>query len=84
MTEARASRGNFFQIDKRVWSVVCDIGLNAAISYLVLARFSQGNNATTAASIHAIESYTGISRGRAQVAMKRLKAHPVIRQDRGG
>lgn len=84
MKSSGASTGNFFQIDKRIWPVVCGIGLNAAVAFLVLARFSQGNNATTLASIHAIETHTGISRGRAKEGLQSLLKYSVIRQERGG
>ena len=84
MTENTDSRGNFFAIDKRVWAHVCGIGINAAVSYLVLGCFSQKNNRTTSASVNAIENYTTISRGRSQKALQQLIDRGVVTQKKGG
>lgn len=56
----------------------------AAIAYLVLARFSGRDNATTKASVNAIEKYTGISRGRARKAINILIRAGFVRRDAGG
>jgi hypothetical protein len=66
------STGDFFAIDRRTWARVCGLGMNPAVAYLVLARFTGKTNRTTAASVHAIETYTSISRGRARVAIDKL------------
>src|SRR5579863_9229321 len=65
--------GRFFAVDKRIWHLGCDQGLNQAVSYLVMACGSGGDNRTTSWSTHAIETYTGISRGRAKAAIADLK-----------
>jgi hypothetical protein len=69
------STGGFFAIDRRTWSRVCEFGVTPAVSYLVLARGTGPDNAMTSWSVNAIETYTGISRPRAEGAIK------VLRQD---
>jgi hypothetical protein len=64
--------GCFFAIDQRTWQQVCGLGLNPAVAYLVLACGTGRDNRTTEWSVHAIEKYTGISRGRAGAAIKAL------------
>jgi hypothetical protein len=76
--------GNFFQIDQRTWSRVCDQDMNSAVAYLILGCFSGGNNRKTAASVHAIETYTGISRSRAQKAINTLIEAGLIIKTQGG
>lgn len=77
----RKGRGEFFAVDRRSWGAVCGLSAedntsttNMAAAYLVLASFSDGTNLVTTASAHAVERYTGISRGRASDAIKGLVA----------
>lgn len=80
-----SSRGNFFAVDRRAWAAVYDLGsVNAAVSYLVLARGTLGDMRTTAWSVKAIETHTGVPRHLAQIAIKRLLAAGLIRQTRIG
>lgn len=82
---ALSKRGNFFGIDRRAWAAVCDLGsINAAVSYLVLARGTLGDMRTTAWSVKAIETHTGVPRHLAQLAVKRLISEGLIRQTRSG
>jgi hypothetical protein len=74
----------FFAVDRRAWARVCQLGMNVAVAYLVLARGSGGDNRTTAWSVNAIETYTGIGRPRAQKAVTALKQSGLIRHDQGG
>ena len=78
------NQGNFFAIDSRKWSGVCDIGLNAAVAFLVLARGSGPDNRTTCWSTQAIERHAGMSRGRARDAINSLVDNTVIGRLRGG
>jgi hypothetical protein len=78
----QSSHGDFFAVDRRNWAAACALGLNAAVAYLVLARFSQRDNRTTAASVHAIEQHTGVARGRAKVAIDALITGRLVRQTR--
>ncbi len=76
--------GSFFQIDIRTWHEVCNLGLNAAVAYLVLARGSGPDNSTTSWSVQAIEKYTGISRGRAGKAILDLCQSGLVNKTRSG
>lgn len=66
------------------FQAACSLGLNSAVAYLVLARFSARNNRITTASVQAIEKHSGISRGRARATVKTLIAAEVVKQTRGG
>lgn len=77
-------RGDFFAIDNRLWRKVCDLGLNPAVSYLVLARGTGGDNRTSFWSVKAIEDYTGIGRPRAKAAIAALEANGFIKAERSG
>lgn len=76
--------GKFFWIDREKWAKVCELGINPAIAYLVLARGSGRNNRHTAWSVNAIEKHTGISRGRAKKAIKVLCESGMVRKINGG
>lgn len=79
-----SNTGEFFQVDRRTWAKVCALGMNPAVAYLVLARFSGRDNRTTAASTHAIETYTGIARPRARAAIEALTKSGLVKQTQGG
>lgn len=64
--------GNFFAIDRHAWARVCDLGVNQAISFLILARGTGGDNRTTSWSVNAIEERTAISRPRAKLAVRSI------------
>jgi hypothetical protein len=78
-----AGTGEFFAIDRRVWTKVCELSLNQAVTYVVLACFTRRDNRTTGASVHAVETYTSISRARARKAIDELVANGLIRRMRG-
>jgi hypothetical protein len=80
MLEAKNIRGRFFAIDSRICERVYDLGMNAAVAYLVLACGTDRNNSLTEWSIHAIEKYTGISRARADAAVEKLISGNIIRR----
>lgn len=75
---AANGKGNFFAVDRRTFAGVCGLGMNPAVAYVVLARFSGRDNETTAASVNAIEKHTGISRGRARDALQGLCDHGYV------
>lgn len=86
---ARGSgRGGFFAVDRRAWARVCELGMNTAVAYLVIARGTGGDNRTSKWSANAIEQRTGISRsrsGHAVAALERAKAivrDPTSKRDR--
>lgn len=68
------NKNGLFIIDRDVFLLACDAGLNAAVSYLIMARGTQGNNRTTKWSSNSIAKYAGITRFRAQIAVDQLIA----------
>jgi hypothetical protein len=76
--------GEFFAVDRRTWAKVCELGMNPAVAYLVLARFSGRDNSTTAASTNAIEKRTGVARSRAREAIGKLIEKQLVKQTQGG
>lgn len=76
--------GGFFAVDARSWGVACGLGVNAAVAYLVLARGTGPDQATTRWSVAAIERYTGIPRLRAATAIKALEDYPLIAVEERG
>jgi hypothetical protein len=74
--------GQFFAVEAQAWPRVCTLGLNAAVAYLVLAQGSQQDNRSTNWSVHAVESYTGISRSRAKRALELLEDNGLIEMTR--
>jgi len=68
----KSSRGNFFAIDKTQWAGVCELSINAALLYLLLARGSEKSNRFTSWSANSLEKYTGVTRRRAKEARIRL------------
>lgn len=79
-----SSNNGFFAVDRRAWARTCDLGLNSAVAYLVLARGTGPDNRTTSWSDNAIEKYTGLSWGRTNKARAELKASGLYREDKGG
>jgi hypothetical protein len=77
-------RGDFFAVDRRAWARACALGMNAAVAYLVLARGTGADQRTTAWSVHAIETRTGIGRPRAQRALAALAEAALLRLTRPG
>jgi hypothetical protein len=63
-------RGDLFLIDHCKWPKICELGMNAAISYLIMARGSGPDNSQTSWSANAIEQRTGMSRKRAGDAIR--------------
>lgn len=68
-------KGEFFAIGLPQLKAACQLGMNPAIAFLVMARGTQGDNSTTAWSGHSVYNRTGISRRRAKAAVERLIEH---------
>ena len=81
---AARNRGCFFAIDHRCWAKACAISMNAAVAYLLHARGTGRDQRTTYWSVQALETYTGISRSRAQAAIKSLQSAGLTAQIQGG
>lgn len=80
MNDSTANRGDFFAIGRSQWRAVCKIGLNAAIAFLVLARGTGRDNATTSWSAEAISRYSGTSWRRGKDAIAALLTSKSITQ----
>lgn len=63
-----------FAIDRRVWSAVCDLGMIEALTYLVIASGTGGDQRTSGWSATAVETYAGIHNSRGRPAIRRLQA----------
>ncbi|KQP81137.1 hypothetical protein ASF60_22480 [Methylobacterium sp. Leaf113] len=69
-------RGNFFAVDQRCVEAASrhKDGLSLGVAYLVLARYAAGaNHSSTKAGMTAIHAKLGLSRGRADAALKGLE-----------
>jgi hypothetical protein len=66
------SRGNFFAIGAAEFDAACELGMNAAVSLLVMARGTGRDNATTAWSALSVFNHSGMARRRAQEAIEKL------------
>lgn len=77
--EPTTGTGHFFAVDRRAWLRACELGLNAAVSYLVLAAGTGQDQRTTFWSVNAVEKYTAIARGRADASVKLLIERGLIR-----
>jgi hypothetical protein len=78
--DGKGSKGQFFLVD---WRCVEDAtrygdGVNAAVAYIALARFTGRDQMTTLAGMTAIHERTGLSRGRADAALKTLERAGLI------
>ena len=83
-TSANGGRGDFFAVDRHAWAHVCGLGMNAAITYLVLASGTGGDNRTTSWSVNAVEKYTSVSRPRANDALQALSRGGLVRHKKTG
>ena len=73
--KGEGSKGKFFAVD---WRCVEDAtrygdGVNTAIAYLALARFTDRTQTFTLAGMTAIHTRAGLTRGRADAALKTLE-----------
>src|SRR4051812_20309638 len=71
-----SGRGNFFAVDRRCVenAALFADGLSPGTAYLVLARYASGkNHSSTKAGMTAIHTSLGLSRGRADAALKALE-----------
>ena len=51
----------FFRVDRRAWAKVCELGMNPAVAYLVLACGTGKDHRGTSWSVQAVQKYTGIA-----------------------
>jgi len=67
-----SAKGKFFAIGKPQWEQACQLGINVAVTLLVLAMGTGHDNRTTAWSAKAVESRAGIGWRRARDAINTL------------
>lgn len=68
----------FFAIDRNVWARVCDLGLNEAVSYVVIAAGTGKSHSVSNWSAEAIEKRTGMHHIRAKEAIQHLIDHDLM------
>jgi hypothetical protein len=78
--EGKGHKGGFFAVD---WRCVEDAsrygdGINTPLAYIALARFTGRDQTTTLAGMTAIHTRTGLTRGRADLALKTLERAGLI------
>jgi hypothetical protein len=78
------SGNGFFRIDRRTWAAVCDLGMNPAVAYLVLACGTGRDNRTTSWSAQAVAEYAGIAWLRGKPAIQDLCKAGFIQQTKTG
>lgn len=71
--------GNFFRVDRRIWSAVCGLGTNPAVAYLVLAQGTDANNRLTRWSTTSLKTHAGMTWERGRLAIEQLVDSEFIR-----
>jgi hypothetical protein len=80
----RVDGNRFFAVDRRCWAEAADLGVNFAISYLVLALGTGQDNVSTCWSANAIEKRTPIGRGTAKLCIQKLIDKGLVEKTRAG
>jgi len=75
---------DLFFVDLEQFDRAIALGMNAAVSYLLLARGTGRDHSTTAWGINSIEQRTGIGRRRAKIAVGALCSQDLARPKRVG
>ncbi len=68
----------FFAVGAPQWAAACKLGLNPAVAFLVLARGTGRDNATTRWSAEAVRCYTGVAWLRAKAAITELDGTSIV------
>ena len=79
----KSGRGHFFVVDKSSWAQACELGMNPAVAYLILARGSLSNNVITGWSARAVYERTGIAHKRAAKAIMQLEMAGLVTRLKG-
>lgn len=74
----------FFALDKLKFYKACELSMNTAIAYLVICNGTARDNLFSSWSVNAIETYTGISRGRAKTAVENLIKYKIVKKVKSG
>lgn len=81
-----SGRGNFFAVDWRCAEAATRAGdgVNPALAYLVLARHTGRNHTTTTAATTAVSEKLGLTRGRADLAIRALEGSGLVSAPKKG
>lgn len=71
-------QGNFFAIGKPQFDSACELGLNSAVLFLVMACGSSRNNTSTCWSAKAATTHAGIAWRKAKAAIDLLQEHKLV------
>jgi hypothetical protein len=74
------NKEGFFAINKERFSQALQLGINPALSYLVIACGTGRCNSKSRWSVHSIEKYAGIGRPRANKAVELLVSNRVVKK----
>ena len=72
------NKGNFFVVRESEFASACELGLNTAVLYLVMACGTCRNNTTTSWSAKAANTYAGIAWRKAKAAIELLQEHKLV------
>lgn len=81
---APVAAGRFFLVDRGAWHAAMALGLDAGVSYLVMARCARGQRRFTAASANVVEARTRVHWRRAKAAINAMVMAGVLQRHRGG
>ncbi len=76
------SRGQFFAVDATYFEEACDLGLNPALAYLVIASGTLKDLRTSAWSADAVRRYSTIRWSRAKAAIDVLQQAKLLTRDK--
>jgi DNA-binding transcriptional ArsR family regulator len=82
--EADMSKSGFFAVDRRSWKAACDLGINEAVSLLIIAGGTGGDQRTSSWSATAVEKYTGMHHRRATAAIDALLGAGLLTVEKRG
>lgn len=71
-------------MDFGLWQKACDLGINQAVSFLVVAAGTGGDQRTSSWSATAVEKYTGMHHRRATDAIVSLEANGLLNVEKRG
>ncbi len=79
-----SGKGDFFAVGKEQWAEACELGLNPAVTFLVMARGTGRDNSTTSWSAEAVFRHTGLAWRRGNDAIKGLCEVGLATKERAG
>jgi hypothetical protein len=77
-------KGEFFAVGKPQFLKACQLGMNPAVTLLIMARGTIVDNVTTSWSAQAVFNHSGMARRRAQKAITELADAKLVKIVKGG